>query len=445
MYFLHYVSVIDTRSKMIKMKNKKNLATEIQEQERQEPIITSFLDSDQYKFTMGQFAFRRYPDVPVKYRFKNRTKVKLADVIDEKDLRTELESLQNLKPTAEELDYLRTLKNNGERLFGKDYLSFLETISLPNYNLKTKNGNFQIEFSGPWSKSIYWETPTLSIMNELYYRGLTKNFDKEQLNDLYEIGKLRLDAKIDLLNQNPNIRFLEFGTRRRFSKAWQDYVVKRLKEGVPKQLIGTSNVYLAMKYGLPPTGTKAHEMFMIMSGIMHENDDEIRASHNQVLKEWWDEYGYGLSVALTDTYGSDFFFKDMSQEQAEDYKGLRQDSGGIESFGNKQIKFYKSKGINPQEKLMVPSDGLDIEKIIDTEDKFEGRIRKAYGWGTNLTNDLGLASLSIVVKATESCGYGTVKLSDNPAKAMGKPEDIARFMKIFEYDPSKYEYEVCRY
>ncbi|MDP3027817.1 MAG: nicotinate phosphoribosyltransferase [Nanoarchaeota archaeon] len=415
------------------------------EEERQSPVITSLLDLDHYKLTMGQFVFNRYPDVPVKYAFKNRTKVRLADIIDERDLKRELDAVQGLEATTPEINYLRTLKNNGKRLLSEDYLNFLGNLKLPDYNLKSKDGNFQIEFPGKWSEAIYWETLTLSIMNELYYRVLTKNFDKEQMSNLYQTGKQRLDEKIEILKQTPDIRYLEFGTRRRFSKAWQDYVVRRLKQETPGQMTGTSNVYLAMKYGLDPKGTMAHELFMIMPGIMHKNDDEIRASHNQVLKEWWDEYGYDLSIALTDTYGSDFFFKDMTKEQAEKWKGFRQDSGNPELFGNKQIKFYEEREIDPRKKLFVPSDGLDLEKIKGIQDKFRGRIIPVYGWGTNLTNDLGLDSLSIVVKAAEANGHGTVKLSDNPAKAMGSKEDVERFMRIFEYDPTKYEYVRCKY
>lgn len=423
------------------------METKIQELEekKQSPVITSLLDLDHYKLTMGQFVFNRYADVPVKYGFKNRTKIKLAEIIDERDLRKELDSVRDLRLTTKEADFLRTLPNNGGELFSEDYISFLSNLKLPDYNLEYQDGNFKLEFPGKWSENMYWETLTLSIVNELYYRALTKDFSKEQMEHLYKTGKQRLDQKIELLKQTPDIRYLEFGTRRRFSKAWQDYGVKRQKQKIPQQMIGTSNVCLAMKHKLKPQGTMAHELFMIMPGIMHKNDDEIRASHNQVLTEWWDEYGYDLSIALTDTYGSDFFFKDMTQEQAEKWKGFRQDSGNPELFGNNQIKFYKEKGINPMKKLFVPSDGLCLETITDIQNKFRGKIMSAYGWGTNLTNDLGLDSLSIVVKAIEANGYGTVKLSDNPAKTMGSKEDVKRFMRIFEYDPSKYEYVRCKY
>ncbi|VVB78006.1 Nicotinate phosphoribosyltransferase [uncultured archaeon] len=410
-----------------------------------EPIITSVLDTDHYKLTMGQFVFNRYKDVPVKYAYKNRTDIKLAEIINEKDLREELDSVRELKAKPEELDYLRTQKNNGKRLFNEDYLNFLASLRLPNYNLEKRDGQFKIEFPGKWSEAIYWETPSLAIKNELYYRALIKNFSKEELENLYNTGNQRLDYKLNIINENSGLKYIEFGTRRRFSKLWQDHVLKRMLEENPEQLVGTSNVFLAMKYGLKPSGTMAHELFMVMSGIMHKNDDEIRASHNQVLTEWWDEYGYDLSIALTDTYGSDFFFKDMTQKQAEDYKGCRQDSGVPKIFTDKQIRFYEEKNIDPRKKLFVPSDGLCVDKMVDLHNTYRGKILQVAGWGTNATNDLGIKALSQVTKATEANGYGTVKLSDNPAKATGSKEDIERFMKIFEYDPAKYKFERCTY
>jgi nicotinate phosphoribosyltransferase len=207
--------------------------------------------------------------------------------------------------------------------------------------------------------------------------------------------------------------------------------------------MGTSNVYFARKYSLAPIGTMAHEMFMVMSGVMHGTDETIYASHNRVLQDWWDYYGFDLSIALTDTYGSDFFFRDLSLEQARNWKGLRQDSGDPVAFGEKAIRFYESRGIDPREKLIVFSDGLDIESIYQLTEHFAGRIKIAFGWGTNLTNDLGFGALSLVVKVVESCGHGTVKLSDNLAKAIGTPEDIERFKRVFGYTGTLFE--ACRY
>lgn len=419
---------------------------ETQQCSERQQTVRSFLDTDHYKLTMGQFAFKRYADVPVKYAFKNRTKgINLAEVIDESDLRQELDKIQDLRPTKEELDFLAGLQNNGRPLFNNQYLDFLRNIQLSDYDLSFANREMVLEFKGPWAKAIYWETPALAAINELYYRALLDRMSTEEADALCNEGNKRLEDKIRKLEENPDVRFMEFGTRRRFSSNWQEQVVNRLRKQAPNQMVGTSNVYLAMKYGIEPRGTMAHETFMIMSGIMHQNDETIRASHNQVLQEWWEEYGESLSVALTDTYGTDFFFQDLTEQQARDWKGLRQDSGNPEAFARQQIEFYKSKGINPKTKLFVPSDGLDIKKITRLQRKFGREINSVAGWGTNLTNDLGLKPLSLVIKAVESNGHGTVKLSDNPAKAMGKPEDIKRFMRIFDYNPDKYQKEECVY
>lgn len=425
-----------------KHNNKMKQETKIQ---NETGIISSILDLDHYKLTMGQFVYHRYADVEVTYRFQNRTSgVKLGNIIDISELDRELDVIQRLNASDEEIEYLRTLKNNGQQLFGEDYLNFLRNPNLSGYNLSEKDGNLNLEFKGSWAKAIYWETMALAVVNELYYRKIVGE-DNQRIEEVGLEGRKRLEDKIQTIKQNPEIRFIEFGTRRRFSGEWQDHVVSRLSDELPNQLIGTSNVHLARKYGLKPSGTMAHELFMVMSGIMHRNDEEIRASHNQVLQEWWSEYGYDLSIALTDTYGSEFFFRDMSQEQAINWKGLRQDSGSPENFVRNQIEFYRSNDIDPKTKLFVPSDGLELDKITDLQKGFGNKINCVAGWGTNLTNDLGLKPLSLVVKAVEVNGVGTVKLSDNPAKMTGKPEDIQRFMKIFEYDPRRYTSEECIY
>lgn len=408
------------------------------------PIIERLTDADFYKFTMGQLVFERYPDVRVRYAFKNRTAgVRLAEVIDGAELRRELNHVRSLRFTKTELHYLRGTNEYQDRMFAEPYLEFLAGLELPPYRLETCDGQLVLEFSGRWCEAIYWETIALSIVNELYYRALLErmtNFDRDTVR---AEGCLRLQGKIKVLRERPDITFADFGTRRRFSRAWQDYVVGVLAEELPKQCLGSSNTYLAAKHGLLPMGTSAHEMYMVMSGVMHGSDDGIRASHNHVLEDWWDRYGHGLSIALTDTYGSDFFFRDMTREQARNWKGLRQDSGDPFEFGEKAIAFYQERGIDPREKIIIFSDGLDLDTIVRLADHFKGRIKVSFGWGTNLTNDLGLPALSLVVKAVEANGHGTVKLSDNLAKATGRPEDIARFKGIFGHTETLFS--ECRY
>lgn len=408
------------------------------------PIIQSLLDLDFYKLTMAQVAWKYFPNAPVKYSFTNRTKqVLLADFIEEADLRIELEQIQNLKFTAEEIAYLRESEFIPKGMFSEKFLESLENLRLADFHLSRDGGNFQIEVSGKWPEAILWETLILSAVNELYYRGLFSKEGKSRTIAWMTKGQERLNGKIRILKLRPGIKITDFGARRRFSRTWQEVVVENLAKKIPDQFLGTSNVFLAKRFGLRPIGTFAHEMYMVLSGIFHQSDKAIRASHNKVLQVWWREYGEPLSIALTDTYGTDFFFRDFKPEQARAWKGLRQDSGDPFEFGEKAIFFYEKLRINPKTKIIVFSDGLDLDRIIQLYDRFSGRIQIAFGWGTNLTNDVGAKALSLVVKVSESCGHGTVKFSDNLAKAMGSPKDIERFKKIFGYKEN-YQ-EECRY
>ena len=408
------------------------------------PIIQSLLDTDFYKFTMGHWVFKRYPTVPVRYAFKNRTaRVRLADYIDEAELRRELDHVRTLRVHPSELHYLRGTNEYGEGLFSEAYLQFLKDLRLPPYELAQVDGGYRLEFSGAWSEAIYWETLALSIINELYYRGLLARLSAFERDAVMATGTLRLADKLKVLRTRPDIVFSDFGTRRRFSRSWQEYVIRAVAQELPEQLLGTSNTAMAMQYGLLPIGTLAHEMYMVMAGVMAESDDTIRASHNRVLQEWWEEYGVGLSIALTDTYGSEFFFRDMNAAQARVWRGLRQDSGDPMAFGEQAIAFYERHGIDPRDKLVVFSDGLEIGTIIKLADHFAGRIRVSFGWGTNLTNDLGLAALSLVIKVVEVQGHRTVKLSDNLAKATGEASDIERFKRIFGH--TVITFEDCKY
>lgn len=394
------------------------------------PIIRSLLDADYYKFTMMMLAFLFFRWIPVVFGFKNRTKkVFLPGIIKEKDLRAQLDAVRAIKGiTEEEAGYLRGLK-----IFAEAFIDFLRNLVLPEYLLTRTEEGYEITFSGFWPEVSLWETICLSIVNQLYYRALLKKMGKAERRAVYAEGKKRLAEKIRILKANPDIRFIEFGTRRRFSREWQAYVVATLIREVPDQILGTSNVALAMQLGSKPIGTFAHEMFMVFSGIFR---DDLQASHNKVLQYWWNLYGEALSIALTDTYGSDFFFRDMTPEQARQWRGLRHDSGDPIQFGEKAIRFYEGYGIDPREKTIVFSDGLDIDGIVKIQNHFRGRIKVSFGWGTNLTNDLGLDALSLVIKVTRACGHGTVKLSDNLAKSMGGSELEALFKRIFGYDQS---------
>ncbi len=415
----------------------------------QEPIIKSFLDTDFYQLTMGHFVWERFRNVPVIYGFKNRTsKVRIADHVDISALRDELEHIKTLRLQPDERTFLESLSiTKGDKkqpMFSKAYLDFLENIQWCDYDLTIVDGQLDLTFSGPWSTAIYWETPALATINELYYGALLAQLNKDA-QDQYGIAAMRrLQDKINILDDRDYIAFCEFGTRRRSSAAFQDFVIAMLNYRLPRyQFRGTSNVYQAFKRNLKPIGTFGHPLYMGMSGIMHDTDATILASHNAVLRHWWDMYGHDLSIALTDTYGSNFFFRDMTLRQAQEWQGLRHDSGDPIVFGEKAIAFYERHVIDPRHKTIVFSDGLTLPTMIQIADHFKDRIKVFFGWGTNLTNDWHFDPLSLVIKLIRANGHDTVKLSDNLAKATGTPEDIERFSRIFGYSVT--DYQACTY
>lgn len=415
---------------------------------RQEPIITSWLDLDFYKFTMGLLVWKQFPDVQVRYVLKLRNKGKrLIEMIDMLRLEEELESARTIGFNKTDLHYLRGTNEYGERMFPEAYLKFLEGIkALPRVIVIRGSDELHVEVKGPWPIAIFWETLVLSIVNELHYEFELMSMTKLERASIEANGLSRLKEKVDVLKKHPDIKFSDFGTRRRFSKSWQYRVDEFLTEEFANtdQFLGTSCVKSAERFGLLPMGTNAHELQMVCAALA-KNDEELKASHNQVLRDWWSLYETGLSIALTDTFGTEFFFRDFTQIQAVSWKGLRHDSGDPVIFGNQAIHFYKRNGIAPENKLLVFSDGLELPKIVELQDRFKDRIRTTFGWGTNLTNDLGLPALSLVMKAVEANGRPTVKLSDNLAKATGPEQEIVRYKRVFGYDENPHAFIPCDY
>lgn len=387
--------------------------------------VKSPLDIDWYKFCMAYFVWKFFPDVHVKYKFKNRTKdVNLRHL--ERAVNQELNNIRNLyKYKEDELDYIASLN-----IFPEEFIRFLALVELPEIKVFLENDELQIETEGPWKYAIWWETMSLSATNYLTYNGMDELTGKNH----EEIGNERLTQKIEKLKEHPHVRFSEFGTRRRLSFEWQKHVTERLKNELPEQLLGTSNVLIAKELGLNPIGTQAHELYMIGSRLFGDSDEDIRASQMKIVDMWFELYGEKLSIALPDTFGSKVFFQDFGEERAKKWLGFRQDSGEPGEFAKKQIDFYKGFNIDSNLKMFIPSDGLNCDKIINLTETFHEKIGVSAGWGTDLSNDVGYKPLSIVMKAVEANGQGLVKLSDNLGKFTGKPEDIERFKRIFDYD-----------
>ncbi len=397
-------------------------------------IITSPLDTDFYKLSMARMIFHHYRNVDVEFEFNNRSKVPLARYIREDELRDQLDHCMNIGCTKNERFYLTQIRAYGDKMFDKEYLEFLRDLRLPPYELKRVGDSYSLKFPGPWCKTTFWEIPALAIISELYYRGQLKEMSRFERDAVYAEGIRRLHRKIKIWREHPDIIFIDFGTRRRFAGAWQEYVVGVLAEELPKQFRGSSNVLYSMKCAVTPMGTSAHEQQMVLAALAFakadsgKNDTEVLSdAQNEFFAKWYDLYGEPLSVALTDTFGSPFFFRTAKKEIAINWKGTRQDSGDPIEYGERAIKWYQKCGVDPREKFTIFSDQLDVETMIRIQNRFSGRMGTSYGIGTNLTNDLGLKPISIVIKAARANGRSTVKLSDNLAKAMGDPKEVKRY------------------
>jgi nicotinate phosphoribosyltransferase len=413
-------------------------------------IIGGVLDADIYKVTMWQYILRYFPEVWVTIAVINRSrKVRLAEVVRERDLADQLDRVRALRYTPADQAYLRSLTTNGRPMFSEDCLTSLAGLVLSPYDLSVHDGQFDLSFPGRWRDATPWEIPALAVLNELRTRALLKRLSRSERRAIIRNGIARLYEKIAALKAYPGLTFTDFGTRRRFARAWQRYADRVLQEEMPGQFLGTSNIESARDSGLQPIGTSAHELFMVVAAILSATDEGLLGSHNLVLRQWWDLYGYGLSIALTDTFGTDFFFTDMTPDQAREWKGLRHDSGDPFEFGHKAIAFYRKHGINPLDKLLVFSDGLDHDLMIRLWVEFEKLIKVTHGWGTLLTNDLDprLKPMSIVAKVVmvrlpSGLLVPTVKLSDNPSKHLGPDDQVERYRRVFGY--TAHEAVECR-
>jgi nicotinate phosphoribosyltransferase len=415
------------------------------------PIVRSRLEPDFYKFTMGQLIWRKYRDVQVTFALKNRTaKARLGEVVDIGELREQFDHARALMFSNSDLHYLRGTNEYQQRMFDESYLEFLRALRLPDYSIERRGGDLEVVFTGAWSEVTYWETIALSIVNETYYRTLLRGLSSFERDAIFAEGIRRLQQKIGVLRRRPDIAFSDFGTRRRFSGAWQHYIDETLMQELNRgsfegQFLGTSNTYAAMTTGLVPMGTAAHELPMIIAGVLDQGGDDaawLRRAQRQVIDDWWEQYGWGLSIFLPDTFGTDLFFSVVTDDDLRRWKGFRWDSGHLFEFGDRIIRKYQEIGVDPREKMLVASDALDLPVILDAQQHFDSRIRMSYGWGTGLTNDLldsvmingqWSGPMSLVVKPLRANGRGLVKLSDNPAKAMGDPKDVVRYKRAAGY------------
>ena len=405
-----------------------------------DPIIRSLLDTDFYKLLMLQMIRGLYPDVNATFSLINRHhSIRLADEIDESELRAQLDHARTLQMTKKEMIWLAGNSFAGRmRIFEPDFLNWLSHFKLPDYELRRHDGQFELNFHGSWMETTMWEIPALAIINELRSRAAMRGLGPFTLDVLYARAKARMWSKVEQLKKLPDLRISDFGTRRRHSFLWQRWCVEALKEGIGDSFTGTSNVLLAMDNDLEAVGTNAHELPMVLAALAR-NDRDVKSSPYRVLEDWKHYYGGNLLIVLPDAFGTTAFLRDAPDWVA-DWTGFRPDSAPAIEGGDQIIQWWKEKGRDPRQKLLIFSDGLDVDSIEEAYHHFRGRVRMAFGWGTNLTNDFadaaplpipGLAPISLVCKVTSANGRPAVKLSDNPQKATGDPAEIARYLRIF--------------
>lgn len=405
-----------------------------------DPIVRSLLDTDFYKLLMLQMIWKLYPDVNVSFTLINRTtKVRLADEIDESELRTQLDHVRTLSLSKKELIWLAGNSFYGRtQIFEPEFLAWFSTVRLPPYELSKRDGQYELTFHGRWLETTLWEIPALAIINELRSRAAMKSLGYFSLDVVYARAKAKMWEKVERLKELPGLRISDFGTRRRHSFLWQRWCVEALKEGIGSAFTGTSNVLLAMDSDLEAVGTNAHELPMVAAALA-KNDEELAAAPYKVLQDWNKLYNGNLLIVLPDAFGTAAFLRNAPDWVA-DWTGFRPDSAPPIEGGEKIIAWWEKMGRDPRQKLLIFSDGLDVEAIVDTYRHFEGRVRMSFGWGTNLTNDFigcapheiaGLKPISIVCKVMEANGRPAVKLSDNPLKATGEPSEVERYLKFF--------------
>ncbi|MBF4488518.1 nicotinate phosphoribosyltransferase [Psychrobacter sp. N25K4-3-2] len=396
------------------------------------PIITSLLDNDLYKFTMLQAMLHQFPQTHGVYRFRCRNNSEavypLAGI--KESLEQQLDMLCELRFLENELEYLR-----GLRFIRSDFVDYLELFKLKRRFITVSTdskGRLLIDIEGPMIQAMFFEVFVLAIVNELYFNALSNP-------SVIEEGQRRLDDKVALLHQyakqqstdKPPFIVADFGTRRRFSKSWQAHVVETLHKAEPKIVSGTSNVYLAKQLGMTPIGTMAHEFMQAFQAL----DVRLRDSQKAALESWVHEYRGDLGIALTDVVGMDAFLRDFDLYFAKLFDGLRHDSGDPYIWGDKAIAHYQKLKIDPKTKILTFSDGLTLEKAWELHQYFKERIRTSFGIGTNLTNDMGITPINIVLKLVECNGQPVAKLSDSPGKTMINNDTYLAYLRqVFEVD-----------
>jgi nicotinate phosphoribosyltransferase len=433
-----------------------------------DPITRSLLDTDFYKLLMLQFIWKNFPKTQTSFTLLNRTSpVRLGELVDVNELREQLNETRRLKFHKSELIWLAGNTFYGRRgIFEPAFLEWLEQdFRLSDFELSVEDGQLSLRFHGLWTETTLWEIYSLSVIDELKTRASLKHLSEFELDILYARAKTRLWEKMERLRGIPKLNVSDFGTRRRHSFLWQEFVVKAMSDVLGPSFAGSSNTFLAYKHDLEAIGTNAHELPMALAALA-DDEEELRTAQYRILELWQQSYQGELLILLPDTFGTTQFLED-APEWVANWTGQRIDSKDPYAAGDEYIAWLEGWGRDPRQKRLIASDGLDVEQILglhayfggrlkngatpadfqkasDFEDEnkwvAERRIRFSAGWGTFLTNDFrncdprggdGFNPVSLVCKLTEVDGRPAVKLSDNYLKAMGPVSEIERYRKVF--------------
>ena len=406
-----------------------------------DPIVRSLLDTDFYKLLMLQFIWKNFPQIHGTSEVTNRTvSVRLAEYISASALVEQMEHVRGLRFRKSEMVWLAGNTFYGTRsIFEPGFLEWLEQdFRLSDYEVAERDGQLVLRFSGLWTEVTMWEIYGLALVSEMKTRAALATLSELELDVLYARAKTKLWDKIEKLRGAPGVSISEFGTRRRHSFLWQEYVVEAMRAALGKSLAGTSNTFLAYKHDLEAMGTNAHELPMALAALA-ESDDALRASQYRVLELWQKSYGGELLILLPDTFGTTQFLEGAPDWVA-DWTGQRCDSKDPFAAGDEYIAWLLKRGRDSRKKRLIASDGLDVDEILKLHAYFDGRIRFSAGWGTLVTNDFrgchprgeaGLEPISLVCKLMTVEGRPAVKLSDNSLKATGPADEIERYRRVF--------------
>ena len=406
-----------------------------------DPIVRSLLDTDFYKLLMLQFIWKNFSETNTTFALVNRSpQMRLDEGIDFNELRAQLEHTRYLRFHKSELIWLAGNTFYGTRgIFEPGFLDWLEHgFRLSHYDLSVHDGRISLVFRGLWAETTMWEIYALSTISEMRTRASLKRLSEFELDILYARAKTRLWEKIERLRDVPGLSLSDFGTRRRHSFLWQEYVVKAMSDVLGESFKGTSNAYLAYKHDLEAIGTNAHELPMALAA-MANNDKELKQSQYRLLEMWQQTYQGELLILLPDTFGTTQFLHG-APEWVADWTGQRADSKDPFAAGDEYIAWLEERGRDPRKKLFIASDALDVGDILKLHAYFAGRIRFSAGWGTLLTNDFrgcnprgdrSFDPVNLVCKLNTVNGRPAVKLSDDAQKTMGPPEEVARYRRVF--------------